>query len=145
MPTSGSPRSTEPSIAELAEEHRKLRLAIDRVEQATDLRTLIPLLGGLHERLKEHFADEESPEGLARVVEESAPERLRHLEQLFEEHREFLAATISLMERTQALLVGPEADILTEVQLLGRKLKAHENRETELMMDSVYFDIGSGD
>jgi len=140
--TAGPPK---PSLSQIADEHRHLRETLERVEQATDLTALIPLLEDLRNQLEQHFAEEEAPGGLADAVGESRPRYQRHLDKLFKEHKSMLAATASIMERAQRVIDGLKAEILRDVRQLGHDLRAHEQTETELLMESVYSDIGSGD
>ena len=145
MPAKAPQYSTGSALSKLADDHRELRLTLERVEEAKDLTTLIPLLKDLLEQLKQHFATEEAADGLPLTIGPSNPQHLRRMEQLFEEHRVFLATTAAVIERAQALLDGPKTDILKEVQHLSHDLRIHEETETEIVMDSVYSDIGSGD
>ena len=145
MPAKAPHYSTDSALSKLADEHRELRLTLDRVEKANDLTTLIPLLKNLLEQLEHHFAEEEAADGLAQTIGPSNPRHISRIEQLFKEHRVFLATTAAITKRAQALLDGPKTDILKEVQHLSHDLRIHDETETEIVMDSVYSDIGSGD
>jgi hypothetical protein len=129
----------------MAEEHRELRQALDRIEQVSDLTALIALLKDLYAQLEQHFAEEEAEDGLSQAIGDTSPQHVRRLEQLFDEHKGFLATTASIMDRAQALLDGPKAEIVRDAQHLTHVLRVHEEAETEIVMDSVYSDIGSGD
>lgn len=132
-------------LSKIAQQHRQLRDTLHRVTEATSLERLIPLLEKLNEQLKEHFADEEGDGGLADAIGESAPRNLRAVEALFHEHREFLKELSELIARCHALQRGPKAEILQDVQTLSQRLHQHEVRETNLLTDSVYTDVGTGD
>ena len=137
--------SSKRLLLQIADEHRHLWETLTQVEQATDLTVLMPRLKVLREHLDLHFAEEEASGGLADAVGESTTRHQRQLEQLFEEHKNMLATVSDIMERSQAILDGPKAQILSDVRQLGQDLRTHERTETGLLMDSVLSDIGSGD
>ncbi len=145
MPNSSSHGSTVSSLHKMADEHRELRQTLDRIEQESDLTALIALLKDLYAQLDQHFAEEESEDGLSQTIGDASPQHSRRLEQLFDEHKAFLATTASIMDRAQALLDGPKTTIVRDAQHLADDLRAHEEAETEIVMDSIYSDIGSGD
>ena len=137
---------TEPEeLSRIAQQHQELRDTLKQVAETTSLERLVSLLEKLREQLREHFADEEGEEGLAQAIGDSAPRHLRALEVLFDEHREFLELVGGMIERCQALLTGPKAEILRDVHTLTKRLHQHEARETDLLTDSVYTDVGTGD
>ena len=138
------PTRSDP-LAKIAEEHRMLQKTLDRVESTFDLERLTAMLAELHGQLERHFTEEEAPEGLALTIEQAAPQNLRHLDHLFEEHRQMLQTTAEIQVRAQTLLEGPKAAILNDVKQLAEKLRNHEATETNLLTDSVLSDIGSGD
>jgi DNA mismatch repair ATPase MutS len=141
-----SAERTEPEeLSKIAQQHQELRDTLKQVAETTSLERLVSLLEKLREQLREHFADEEGEEGLEQAIGESAPRHLRALEALFDEHREFLEVVGGMIERCQALLMGPKAEILRDVQTLTERLHQHEARETDLLTDSVYTDVGTGD
>lgn len=141
-----SAKRPEPhDLSKIAQQHQELRDTLHRIAEATSLERLVPLLEKLHEQLGEHFADEEGEGGLADAIGESAPRHLRAVEALFHEHREFLEGVSGLIARCHALLQGPKAEILQEVQTLSQRLHQHEVRETDLLTDAVYTDVGTGD
>ncbi len=133
------------SLSRVEEQHRQLRQTLAQVEATSDLALLLTLLRRLRTQLREHFADEEGDGGLADAVMDSAPERLRRLDALFAEHREFLDATDELIARVDTILNRTEAQVLGDVHALARRLHDHEARETELLTDAVFTDTGGGD
>lgn len=145
MPNSSSPGSTVSSLHKMADEHRELRQTLDRIDQESDLTALIAVLKNLYAQLEQHFAEEEAEDGLSQTIGDASPQHMRQLEQLFDEHKAFLATTASIMDRAQALLDGPKAAIVRDALHLSHDLRVHEEAETEIVMDSVYSDIGSGD
>jgi hypothetical protein len=130
---------------EIAEEHRTLRTLLERLEATTDLQVLLPRLDELRRLLARHFAREEAPDGLHRVVDGSAPHLTVSVQGLFEEHREYLAELERLASKVQALVEGPVAELRRGVAELCGKLHEHEAAETELLAGALYDDLGGGD
>jgi hemerythrin len=132
------------SLARIDEEHRELRGTLETIERGGDPHELASLLERLHHQLEHHFEEEEGPEGLAQTAQTSIPQNARLLEHLFEEHKAFLSRTSTLRNRiegVEAALGRIQEDLVT----LCGDLRRHEARETQLLTDSVFLDIGSGD
>ncbi|HSL85083.1 MAG TPA: hypothetical protein VLF66_20095 [Thermoanaerobaculia bacterium] len=130
---------------EIAEEHRALRTLLERLETTADLQILLPRLDELRRLLALHFAREEAPDGLHRVVDSSAPHLVVSVQGLFEEHRECLAEIERLAEEAHVIVEGPLAELRRGVSELCRKLHEHEAAETELLAGALYDDLGGGD
>ena len=131
--------------ADIETQHRELRELLGAVEASAELTQLVPLLEQLRSELQAHFADEEREEGgLAEAVGASAPRHLRRLEELLGEHAHLLETVDELIVRGGALLHGAVRDVVRDTRALGRQLRRHEARETELLTDAVYADIGGG-
>jgi hypothetical protein len=130
---------------EIAEEHRLLRRTLERIERTAELGALVAELGELRTLLVEHFAREEAPEGLHRVIDTSAPHLMASVQGLFDEHRECLETLDRLTEEARACLEGPVADVRRELGELCRRLHAHEAAETELLSGALYDELGGGD
>lgn len=126
-------------------EHHTLRGLVHRVDEHRDLTTMVPLLEELRQLLEEHFAHEEEADGMADLVRVAAPHRMDTVDQLFDEHRRFLADTDVLIERIRACLSGPTQDVYDRAHALAVALHDHEARETELLSDAMYEDEGGGD
>jgi chromosome segregation ATPase len=135
--------STE-SFARIDQEHRELRGTLEAVERCGDPHELASMLERLQHQLEHHFEEEEGPEGLAQAAQTSIPQNARLLEHLFEEHGAFLSRTSTLrnrLEGVEAALARIREDVVT----LCGDLRRHEERETQLLTDSVFLDIGPGD
>lgn len=135
--------STE-SFERIDQEHRELRGTLEEMERGGDPHELASLLERLQHQLKHHFEEEEGPEGLAQAAQTSIPQNARLLEHLFEEHGAFLSRTSTLRNRldgVEAALARIQEDLVT----LCGDLRRHEERETQLLTDSVFLDIGPGD
>lgn len=130
--------------ARIAEEHRALGATVRRLETTGDLQLLLPLLGELRAQLEAHFASEEGEGGLEEAIGTDAPHLLSSLQQIFTDHRAFLAHLDDLSAKTRVCLDGPVAEILGGAARLARDLRAHEERETELLSESLYTDFGRG-
>ncbi len=130
---------------QVVEEHRRIRQSLDRLGKTTDLRTMVPLLQELRIFLDEHFAQEEAPDGFPAMIAEPAPHHARVLDKLFNEHKIILSTLDGVIEHALFCLNGPLATIRREVTTICGQLRAHETRETELLTDTIYTDLGTGD
>ncbi len=137
--------SKRPPLNDIARQHEQLRATLAQVGACTSLSSLLPLLQGLRAQLEAHFADEEGEDGLGAVIGETAPRHTRHIEMLFQEHRSFLGTLDDLLYRCRALLGDAEGRIFEDVKKLSEQLHDHEARETELLQDAVFTDMGVGD
>jgi len=129
---------------EYFEDHRALQVVLGRIEATTDIRLLIPLLEELHRLLQGHFTREEAPDGFQGIVEESAPNQLGKLRELLGEHKDFLRSVTSIKDSAQACLDGPMAEIFNEVTGICDRLHEHEAKETRLLTEALYTDLGEG-
>jgi hypothetical protein len=141
-PGAGPSTPKQTSRDRIAEEHRQLHEALDRLQATEDIRRIAPLLEELRPRLAEHFASEEEPEGLHQAIGDTAPHLMTSLQQIYEEHREFLATVDRLASEARACCEGPVARILSGIHQLCENLETHEAAETELFTDAVYTDLG---
>jgi hypothetical protein len=126
----------------IAEEHRSLKRLLKNMESTADLRRLVPMLGELHDLLEEHFLHEEATDGLHATIGSSAPHHLTTLQNLFEEHQDFLDTLTKLDAQARACLDGPLAEILEGIESVSERLRRHEARETELLTDAMFVDLG---
>jgi hypothetical protein len=126
----------------IAEDHHALKATLGTLQATTDLKPLISLLEDLRGHLEGHFAREEAPSGFHELIGDSAPHLLAYLQRLFEEHREFLEDLEKLTEKTRQCFEGPVHEILCEVSGLAHRLQIHESRESALLGDAMYTDLG---
>lgn len=138
-------RPAEAARRQIAEEHRALRLLLERLETTSDPQALLLRLDELRGLLARHFAREEAPDGLHGVIDASAPHLVVSVQGLFEEHREYLAELERLAGTVRACLEGPVAEARRGVTELCRKLHEHEAAETLLLAGAMYDDLGGGD
>lgn len=137
--------SGKPGQGRIEDDHRELRVTLGHLEQTTDLGLLLPQLEALHQLLEQHFRLEEGPQGFRSVIGESAPNLLNPLRHLFDEHRQMLATVHEITHKAKTCLEGPVSEVLRDVRVLSKRLLEHEAKETELLADSVYTDIGTSD
>ena len=136
--------STASSLDEIAEEHRALGDALKRLEAAAEPAAILPQLEDLRRLLERHFAGEEAADGLPRTVGHNAPHLLAALEGIFDEHREFLKDLDVLAAESRACIARGAELRSSVVEFVGR-MREHEVRETQLIGDAVYTDIGHVD
>ena len=129
---------------EIEEEHRALGELLEKTSAVEEITRLRPLLGELRGLLVSHFRREEAADGFYRVVEESGPHLLPKVQTLMGEHETFLADVDRLIRQVDDCLQGPVAEIRRGVEELARELARHEERETELLSDSFYTELGGG-
>lgn len=131
--------------ADISAQHRELREMLGTIEATSELAQLVPLLETLRDDLQAHFADEERPEGgLAEAVGASAPRHLRRLAELMDEHGRLLETVEELILRGRTLMNGAVRELIHDARAVSEQLRRHEARETELLTDAVYADIGGG-
>jgi len=140
-----TPQASGPTLDLIAEEHAMLRRFLTELIDAADVRVLPEKLAQLQDILQVHFQREEAPDGFTHVVEKAAPRHIAKLETIVEEHRTLMAQVEALRWQAQSTLDGPVADILRRVEAFARSLHEHEIRETDLLTDAMYTDLGGGD
>ncbi len=128
----------------IAEEHRELRQTLDRLEATPEPARLVSVLEDLGRQLEVHFAEEEGEEGLVKAIDTSNAQSVRCLERLFEEHKHFVVRIDDLAKRLRALRSEVTA-VHGELRHLCGELRAHEERENQLLTESVLTDVGTGD
>lgn len=142
--TEPATESVASSLDEIAEEHRALGVALKSLEAAADPAAILPQLEELRGLLERHFAGEEASDGLPKAVGTNAPHLLAALEGIFDEHREFLKDLDVLTAETRAC-IARGAELKSSVVEFVDRMREHEVRETQLIGDAVYTDVGSGE
>ncbi len=127
---------------QIAHEHSALKESLGRMEKTSDLRVLVPMLEEFRMRLEIHFTREEAPSGFHEIIGDTAPHLLANLQRLLDEHRELLAQVNRVSEKARACLDGPLAEVMREVTALSQRVQVHEARETSLLGDAMYTDLG---
>jgi len=139
-----STRSSQETRDAIHREHESLRALLHRLEGTQQLADLVPLMAQLRAELEEHFETEERPEGLHAAIQDRAPRYERALHVILDEHREFLTLAQDILTRARACLEQKE-HILRDVLRLAHRLHDHEARETQLLTDTYYVDLGRDD
>jgi hypothetical protein len=132
------------SEARIRREHEELKGVLRRIEETRELGELVPLLSKLGVLLEAHFATEEGPEGLRAAVAKLEPRHDSRLREILEEHSVFLRELERLAESARECLERTIPGILQEVAGLCARLREHEAKENELLLDATYTDIGGG-
>jgi hypothetical protein len=130
---------------QVLDEHRRVRDITKRMGDARDLRDLLERLREARGLVVTHFSSEEAPGGFYDLLRGAAPSYLGRIDQMQREHQAMLGDLDRLLERAQACLDGPIAEIFQDVADLARRLQRHEARENEVLLDSMYTDLGQGE
>lgn len=140
--------ATRPSPVAAAEqllaEHRRVQEAIASLRRAEDLRELARQARELRTLLVGHFLAEEVPGSFYDWVRTAATRHLERLSRLLAEHEALLAELDALAARAEACLAGPVAAVLTEARRFADRLERHERAEDEVLVDTLYTDLGQG-
>jgi hypothetical protein len=127
---------------EVFEDHEALRAILARVEECTELRRLPLQLVELRVLLKDHFALEEAPDGMAAVVRDNAPNQLGRLQGLMSQHPSLLDALDEILDKARRVVNGPLTELDDDLRALCDRLREHEAEETRLLTDALYTDLG---
>jgi uncharacterized protein YhdP len=118
---------------ELREDHRRLKVLVDRLSAATDLAALAAVLEELHAALTAHFNAEEKPGGLYDTLGVCVPEFRAQLSGLVDDHFRIAAALREMRDRARQDLGSAHDPLLGEAARLARVLGDHEKREHEMV------------
>jgi len=125
--------SVEQASRQLAEDHRRLHLLIDRLSLAPDLAAMAAALGDLHAALNLHFNEEEKPGGLYDALGVCVPPLRRRVAELVDDHFRLAGVVRALRERAREA-DGTAADSLrADIARLLSTLADHERREHEMV------------
>jgi|GEM_PF-2277543 len=130
---------------ELLAEHRRIRDLTRQIETVSDLRELLRLLQDFRALLVPHFLAEEGTDGFYEIIRRMSPRQLALADALEREHFAFLVEIDRVAERARACLAGPVAAVLAEARMLAHRVTEHEAREDNLLLDTMYVDLGHGD
>jgi hypothetical protein len=103
-----------------------------RIQQsASDGTALAAALEELHSALTEHFAHEESPQGLLAITGAGAAAERQALSEILAEHESILANVQELLSQARAGTTSP-AGLAAQATMLTRILGDHEEREKQV-------------
>jgi hypothetical protein len=148
-PAPGSAEDSQESWQEILAEHDEIRQTLAAIESAGDPGELEAHLARLRRSLPPHFAREEISRALRELFLAQAPHQLARFEAVLGEHAAILA-TLGDLAATAAAAVRrgqasvPEA-LRRELAAWVGRLRAHEECETQLILDTVHADLGAGD
>jgi hemerythrin-like domain-containing protein len=143
MAASGEPQLTAVGESVLAE-HRQIRDLSHEIESTSDLLQLLSRLQHFRSVLVTHFLAEEAVGGFYDTLRSMAPRQIRMVYQLEHEHGALLADIDRVVERARACLAGPVAAVLAEAGAVVRRLQTHETAEDDVLLDTLYVDLGQG-
>lgn len=115
-----------PMVSRIVDTHRRIRSDLEVLEKSDEVSEIRIVVDDLPELLKEHFAEEEKPDGLFDELGSLRPVFDSQLEYLRGEHREIMAALEGLHRQLQ------EADDVSDAGVL-------EQRHDHILMSAVAF------
>jgi Hemerythrin HHE cation binding domain len=131
--------------AQILAEHRHIGDLAGQIDTTGELGDLLTRLAALRSALLPHFLVEEAADGFYDMIRSMAPRLLGRMDQLEREHQALLADIDALTARARACLAGPVAEVLADAHRLTRRLRNHEAAEDEILLDTMYTDLGQGD
>jgi hemerythrin len=124
--------SVERAQRVLDQDHERLHPIGWRIQQsASDGKALAAALEELDCALIEHFAHEESPEGLLAILGTNASPERQAFAEILAEHESVLANVQELLSQARAGTTSP-AGLAAQATMLTRILADHEEREKQL-------------
>ena len=138
----GEPSSVARTTDQILDTHCKVREMTRRLEAVTDLVELQARLQAFRSVLVPHFAEEEAPDGFFDLVRAATSRHLVNVREFEHEHGALLDEIDALVERARACLAGPVAQILKQGAELARRVRHHEARESALLVEALYVDVG---
>lgn len=141
-------RKTKPVAAsrqKILDDHRVIGQLLSDIASAADAGKVVASLQSLLPVLKRHFAEEEEEiAGLHAVIRKRTPEQQTALQGLVQEHGKLLGQATQLLASAQRS-PGPDVRLQQLGKQLREQLAAHEAKETQIFMDSIWTDFGEGD
>ena len=123
------------------EGHQQLPELLRQLEAVTDLDAAKAKLVELRDVLEPHFALEERPGGFFDELRDVQPGNVPRIKELTEEHGVILGQTDALLEE----LGGSSFDLaVPEIAKLCAAIRAHDEVEHKLFLDSYLVDHGGG-
>ena len=124
--------SVERAQRVLDQDHERLHPIGWRIQQsASDGKALAAALEELRSALIEHFAHEESPQGLLAITGAGAAAERQALAEILAEHESLLANVQELLSQARAGTTSPAA-LAAQATMLTRILGDHEEREKQV-------------
>lgn len=136
--------ANDPAAGSIQAAHAKLRQLLERLDALEDLHAEGDLLDKVVPLLREHFEEEEAPDGLYEQIRAQAPNFEGMLHSLESQHGQLLKDAEMLTQELRGLELAV-ARVHTRKSALITALRRHEQAESKLMIDSFNLDIGVGD
>jgi hypothetical protein len=137
----GEASSIARTTEQILDTHCKVREMTRRLEEVADLVELQARLQAFRSLLVPHFAEEEAPDGFFDLVRAETSRHLAKVRELENEH-DALLHEIDTLASAPACLAGPVAEILRQSAGLAQRVREHEARESALLVDALYVDVG---
>lgn len=133
------------SRKQILDDHRAIGELLGKIAACAQADEMTASLQQLMPLLVRHFKSEEDEiDGLHANIRKRTPEQQNALLSLKDEHKQLVDRVQLLLSIAQETTGGGP-----KLQLLGKQLQerlaAHEAKETELFLDSIWTDIGEGD
>ncbi len=135
----------DPEISKkrIHESHLEIDQLLSNCVSSTDPSQTLEYLKRLLALLGRHFADEEAQ--LSKLGQAASAQSARFentLQGLKEEHRQLLETMRELIDRA-GKSEGDDPELRESIQSLKARFAAHEARENEIFVESVWTDIGN--
>lgn len=128
----------------ILDDHKAIGALLAQCTSATEASVIHQSMTKLQALLGRHFAEEEAQlAGLDERPQPPAPRFANSVRGLIEEHRELLVSVRDLIDRA-AQAQGDCASLRESSTALQARFVAHEARETEIFVESIWTDIGGG-
>jgi hypothetical protein len=138
----GNPALTPEAARQIRDEHARLKELLTRIAATGELAGLLPLLEELRDLLTSHFAREEAEDAIGPAVLNS---RLGNVaKEILAEHGVFLRDLDRLLTQGREARETRDA-VFSGTGELARRLREHEIKEDELILDLAETDLGGGD
>ena len=124
--------SHQPSYDRVLTPQNSLAELLGEITVTTNLLEMRQLLVQLRLELQKHFEREEALEGFPAVLAKASPEKVSRLNDLFEEHSEFLKSVHRHQDAIAACLSGPN-HVIRSIKDLCRQIQKHEAVEDKLL------------
>lgn len=129
---------------QILDDHERIRALLAQLAAAAEASATCRCLDDLQPLLQRHFRDEEAEiDGLHAGIRQRTPQFWNALCGLRDEHVQLLAEA-GVLRQAAGAGTAPE-----QLRALGHTLQqrvaAHEAKETELFVESIWTDLGEGD
>ncbi|MCC6672660.1 MAG: hemerythrin domain-containing protein [Planctomycetes bacterium] len=143
MKRTKKPDPTKATRERILAEHRRIEELAQVLGRSKDLNALAATLAELQPLLESHFQREESLGGAHEGIETRSPEFIAAVRAMQADHKTLLQDVRDLRAAVEKGVAAKQAH--AEARRILASLKDHEERETQVFLDSVWTDLGRGD